>query len=147
MSLWKIWSVVWDKMIVEEGLTRIWSRWTVHQRRASESLGVEVPYVIENGKWIFNLRNQASHEELHITKCQSLPNQDMKWHRDENYKLIIWYEVLHITTSKESMPKQDQIWRPSWSQKEMKWQDSILWKLKLIKSILYLILSIVIPLY
>jgi hypothetical protein len=34
--------------------------------------------VIEKGKWMFNLRNQAIHEESHITKCQSLLNQDMK---------------------------------------------------------------------
>jgi hypothetical protein len=65
-------------MIVEEGLTMTWSLWTMHLRRASGSLGVEEPYVMENGKWMFNLRNQAIHEESHITKCQSLLNQDMK---------------------------------------------------------------------
>jgi hypothetical protein len=27
---------------------------------------------------MFNLKNQAIHEESHITKCQSLLNQDMK---------------------------------------------------------------------
>jgi hypothetical protein len=40
------------------------------------------------------------------------------------------------------MPKQDQMWQPSWSQKEMKWQQSALCKLKLKKYILYLILSV-----
>jgi hypothetical protein len=65
-------------MVVEEGLTRTWPRWTTHQRRASESLGIEEPYVMEKGKWIFNPRNQVVHEESHITKCQSLLNQDMK---------------------------------------------------------------------
>jgi hypothetical protein len=40
-------------------------------RRASGSLGVEEPNVMSNGKWMFNLRNQASHEESHISKCQS----------------------------------------------------------------------------
>jgi hypothetical protein len=40
----------------------------MHQGRASESLSVEEPDVIENGKWIFNPRNQVSHEESHITK-------------------------------------------------------------------------------
>jgi hypothetical protein len=65
-------------MVVEEGLTRTWSRWTMHQRRASESLSVEEPYVMEKDKWMFNLRNQAIHEESHFTKCQSLLNQDMK---------------------------------------------------------------------
>jgi hypothetical protein len=65
-------------MVVEEGLTRTWPRWTMHRRRASGSLGIEEPYVIEKGKWMFNLRNQAIHEESHITKCQSLLNQDMK---------------------------------------------------------------------
>jgi hypothetical protein len=39
--------------------------------------------VMEKGKCMFNLRNQASHEESHITKCQSLLNQDMKWHGDQ----------------------------------------------------------------
>jgi hypothetical protein len=42
----------------------------MHQRRAKESLDVVVPDVVEKGKWIFNPRNQASHEESHITKCQ-----------------------------------------------------------------------------
>jgi hypothetical protein len=65
-------------MVVEEGLTRTWPRWTMHRRRASGSLDVEKPYVMENGKWMFNPRNQAIHEESHITKCQSLLNQDMK---------------------------------------------------------------------
>jgi hypothetical protein len=70
-------------MIVEEGLTRIWSQWTMHRRRASISFSVEEPYVIEKDKWIFNPRNQAIHEESHITKCQSLLNQDMKWLGDQ----------------------------------------------------------------
>jgi hypothetical protein len=62
---------------------------------------------------MFNLRNQAGHEESHITKYQSLLNQDMKWHGVQKWKLIIRSEVLHVTTSKESMPKQDQKWQPS----------------------------------
>jgi hypothetical protein len=65
-------------MIVDEGLTRTWPRWTMHQRRASGNLGVEEPYVMEKDKWMFNSRNQAIHEESHITKCQFLLNQDMK---------------------------------------------------------------------
>jgi hypothetical protein len=55
----------------------------MHQRRASESLDVEVPDVIEKGKWMFNLRNLASHEESHMTKCQYLLNQDMRWLGDQ----------------------------------------------------------------
>jgi hypothetical protein len=50
----------------------------MYRRRASRSLSVEVPDVIENGKWIFNPRNQASHKKSHISKCQSLLNQDTK---------------------------------------------------------------------
>jgi hypothetical protein len=46
--------------------------------RASESLSTEVLDVMEKGKRIFNPRNQASHEESHISKCQSLLNQDIK---------------------------------------------------------------------
>jgi hypothetical protein len=72
----------------------------MHRRRASGSLGVEVPDVMGKVKWMFNLRNQASHEESHITKCQSLLNQDMKRLGDQKWKLIIWYEVLQVTTSK-----------------------------------------------
>jgi hypothetical protein len=56
-------------------------------------------------------------------------------------KLIIWCEVLQVTTSRESMPKQDQMWQPSQSQREMKWQESTLYKLKLKKCILCFILS------
>jgi hypothetical protein len=50
----------------------------MQQRRASGSLGVEVPDVMEKGKCMFNLRNQARHEKSHITKYQSSVNQDMK---------------------------------------------------------------------
>jgi hypothetical protein len=34
--------------------------------------------VIENGKWMFNPRNQTYYEESYITKCQSLFNQEIK---------------------------------------------------------------------
>jgi hypothetical protein len=34
--------------------------------------------VTEKGKWMFNPKNQAINEESHITKGQSLLNQDMK---------------------------------------------------------------------
>jgi hypothetical protein len=50
----------------------------MHQRRASGSLDIEVPDVMENDKWMFKSENQASHEESHISKCQSLLNQDIK---------------------------------------------------------------------
>jgi hypothetical protein len=100
MSLWKTWSDEWGKIVVEEGLTRTWSRWTIHRRRASGSLGVKEPYVMENGKWMFNLRNQAYYEESYIIKCQSLFNQEMKWLRYQKWKLIIQCEVLHVTTLK-----------------------------------------------
>jgi hypothetical protein len=65
-------------MIIKERLTRTWPQWTMYRRRISGSLSVEKMYVIEKGKWMFNLSNQAIHEESHITKCQSLLNQDMK---------------------------------------------------------------------
>jgi hypothetical protein len=58
----------------------------MHRRRASGSLGVEVPDVMEKGKWMFNLRNQASHEESHITECQYLLNLDMKCHGDQKWQ-------------------------------------------------------------
>jgi hypothetical protein len=50
----------------------------MHWRRASMSFGVEVLDVMEKGKWMFNPINQYSHEELHISKYQSLLNQDIK---------------------------------------------------------------------
>jgi hypothetical protein len=47
---------------------------------------------MKKGKWIFNMRNQAIHEEWHITKCQSLLNQDMKWLVDQTKKIdyMMW---------------------------------------------------------
>jgi hypothetical protein len=45
------------------------------------------------------------------------------------------------------MSKQDQMCQPSQSQREMKWQESILYKLKLKKCILCFILSIGMTLY
>jgi hypothetical protein len=50
----------------------------MHQRRASECLSVEEPYVMEKGKWMFNPRNHSYFEKSYITKCQSLLNQEMK---------------------------------------------------------------------
>jgi hypothetical protein len=126
MNLWKTWSDVWDKIVVKEGLARSWPWWTMHRRRASESLGVEEPYVMEKGKWMFNLWNQAYYEESYITKCQYLLNEEVKWLGYQKWKLIIQCEVLQVIISKESMPKQNQMCHLSWSQKEMKWQDSIL---------------------
>jgi hypothetical protein len=40
----------------------------MHRRRASESLDIEESYVMENGNWMFNLRNQAYYEESYIIK-------------------------------------------------------------------------------
>jgi hypothetical protein len=74
MSLWKTWSDVWDKMVVEEGLIGTWPQWTMHLRSASESLGIEEADVMEKGKLMFSLMNLANYEESHITKCQSLLN-------------------------------------------------------------------------
>jgi hypothetical protein len=50
----------------------------MHWRRGRGSLDIEVPDVMENEKWMFNPRNQSSHEESHIFMCQSLLNQDIK---------------------------------------------------------------------
>jgi hypothetical protein len=41
------------------------------------SLCVEVSNVMEKDKWMFNIWNQASHKESHISKCHSLLNQDI----------------------------------------------------------------------
>jgi hypothetical protein len=100
MSLWKIWSIVWEKIVVEEGLTKTWPRWTIHRRRASGSLGIKEPYVMKKGKWMLNPRNQAYYEESYITKCQSLLNQEMKWLGYQKWKLIMRCKVLQVTTSK-----------------------------------------------
>jgi hypothetical protein len=37
-------------MVIEERLIRTWLRWIMHRRRASESLDVDEPYVMENEK-------------------------------------------------------------------------------------------------
>jgi hypothetical protein len=100
MSIWKTWSDEWDKIVVEEWLTRTCPRWTIHQRRASGSLGIKELYVMEKGKLIFNPRNQVYYEESYITKCQSLFNQEMKWLGYQKSKLIIRYKVLQVTTLK-----------------------------------------------
>jgi hypothetical protein len=97
MSLWKTWSDVWVKMVVEEGLTRTWPWWTIHRIRASGSLGIEEPDVMEKGKWMFNLTNQASHEESHVSKCQSILNQ-VTWR--SKVEIDLTCEVFQVTTSK-----------------------------------------------
>jgi hypothetical protein len=43
----------WVMMLVEEGLTMNCLLWTIHQRRASEWFDIEIPNVMEKGKWVF----------------------------------------------------------------------------------------------
>jgi hypothetical protein len=66
------------------------------------------------------------------------------WRSKVEIDHMVWNILSHNLY--ESMPKQDQVWQPSWSQKEMKWQQSTLCKLKSKKCILYLLLSVVMPL-
>jgi hypothetical protein len=120
---WKTWSDMWDKILVEEGLTRIWPRWTIHQRRASGSLGIKEPYVMEKGKWTFNLRNQAYYEESYITNSQSLLNQEIKWLGYQKWKLIIRCEVLQVTTSKSQCLNKIKYDNPQEVKK--RWSDKI----------------------
>jgi hypothetical protein len=56
--------------------------------------------VMKKAKWMLNPRNQASHEESHISKCQSLLNLYIKWHGDQKWKLI-----LYVKYSKSQHPK------------------------------------------
>jgi hypothetical protein len=56
--------------------------------------------VMEKGKWMSNPRDRANHEKSHISKCQSLLNQDIKCLGDQKWKLIIQCEVLQVMTSK-----------------------------------------------
>jgi hypothetical protein len=61
-------------MVVDEGLTRTWLRWTIHRRSASMRLGLEAPDVMEKSKWMLNRRNQATLKGSHIFEYQSLLN-------------------------------------------------------------------------
>jgi hypothetical protein len=65
----------------------------MYQRRASGSLDIEEPYVMEKGKWMFNLMNQAYYEESYITNYQSLLNK--KWNdlyiKSENWSYEVEY--------------------------------------------------------
>jgi hypothetical protein len=57
ISLWKTWSDVWGIMVVQKGLAKTWPQWAMHRKWASGGLGIEIPDVMEKGKWIFNPRN------------------------------------------------------------------------------------------
>jgi hypothetical protein len=102
-------------------------------RRASGCLIQEIKLVIKS----------------HISKCQSLLNQYTKWLEDQKWKLIIQFEESQVTTSKSQCQNKIICSNPhdSWSQKEMKWQQSTLFKLMLKKCILYLFLSLGMSLY
>jgi hypothetical protein len=52
MSSLKTHRVVWIMIVIKEGPTRAWLRWTIHQRRACGRLGGEVPNVMEKGKYM-----------------------------------------------------------------------------------------------
>jgi hypothetical protein len=49
---------------------------------------------------MLNPMDQASHEESHFSKYQSLLNQDMELLRDQKWKLIIWIKVSQVTSSR-----------------------------------------------
>jgi hypothetical protein len=126
MSLWKTWSDEWDNIVVEEGLTWTWPRWTIHRRRARGSLSIEEPYVMKKGKWMLYPRNQAYYEESYITKCQSLFNQELKWLGYQKWKLIIRCEVLQVTTSNSQCLSKFNCGNPHevkkrWSEKTQYW--------------------------
>jgi hypothetical protein len=55
----------------------------MHRKRVSGNPNVEISDVMEKGKCMFNQRNQSSHEDSHISKCQFLLNQDIKWLGDQ----------------------------------------------------------------
>jgi hypothetical protein len=71
-----------------------------------------------------------------------LINQDIKWHADQKWSLD-WSIPNH-----KSMSKEDHMWEPSWSQKKRSEVVSInIVQSPVKKYILYLILSISMPLY
>ncbi len=108
MSLWKTWSDEWDMMVVEEGLTRTWPWWTMHRRRASESLGIEVPNVMERSsgcsirgiKLVMKNHISLSVNLYWIKKWGNLDTKSGNWS-------YVWSTPSHIL--EESMLKQDQI--------------------------------------
>jgi hypothetical protein len=65
--------VVWIMMVIEEGSTRTWPRWIIHQRRASGRLGVEVPDVMEKRQvdvWVRDINHaMKSHKALSVNIC------------------------------------------------------------------------------
>jgi hypothetical protein len=70
----------------------------------------------------------------------------MKWLWDQKWKSMIQFEVSQVTTFKSQSQRKSSCGNPQ-SQKEIKWQQSTLCKLKLKKYISYLILSVGMPLY
>jgi hypothetical protein len=93
-----------------------------------------------------NLRYQASHEESHISKCQSLLNQDkVIWRSKVKIDYMVWsipsHNLLRVNAQTRSSvatlmkSKRDEV------------VTITLCKLKLEKCILYLILSIGMPLH
>jgi hypothetical protein len=79
ISTLKTQRVVWIMMVIEEGSIRAWSWWTIHQRRASGSLDVEVPVCDgEEASEYLSLRYQSCHIESHSSKCWYLWDQEIK---------------------------------------------------------------------
>jgi hypothetical protein len=62
--------VVWMMMGIEEWSTRIWPRWTIHWRRESGRLGIEVPDVMEKRQvdvWVRDINHaMKSHKALSV---------------------------------------------------------------------------------
>jgi hypothetical protein len=49
---------------------------------------------------MFNMRNQSSHEESHVSKCQSLLSRVQSDMEFKKWKLIIRIQVSQVRTSK-----------------------------------------------
>jgi hypothetical protein len=117
-------------MVVVEWLTRTWPQWTMHHRIASWSLGVEVPNVIEKGKWMPSLRNHATMKN-HISLSVNL--YWIKMWSDLEIKCGNW---LYGVKFSKSQPQKSQRKARSnvatlMKSKKMKWQESTLCKLKI----------------
>jgi hypothetical protein len=130
-----------NKMIVEEGLTRTWPRWTMHQRRANG--------VLASRYWMWwrrasgcLIRGIKLAMKNHISLSVNLywikiwSDWDIK---SGNWSYSVkYYKSWPLRVNAEAKSSVATLM----NSREMKWKESILCKLKFKKCILYSILSI-----
>jgi hypothetical protein len=83
--------------------------WTIHQRRASESLNVRYQMWWRRASECLSPRYQSNHGESHSSKCWYLLNKKSRWHGQEEDSWLYKPKKSIVTGSWQSCSSQDHV--------------------------------------